>query len=146
MWFITKNILEYVCNEDIPKEKRIKVIKNNKNRVIDELIKLSPEEVIKMLYNSKVLKEVKEIICEKINELSTSSDDKDKKTIKKLLNSFNDLHPYSEKNLVSDTCPDVFKVEIINNLYSEKPYDMVKKSKVPKKVKKIIAFIKKEYF
>ena len=28
MWFITRNIFEYLCNEDIPKEKRIKVLKD----------------------------------------------------------------------------------------------------------------------
>jgi len=138
MWFITRNILEYVCNEDIPKEKRIKTIKRSKNIIIDELIKLSPEDLIKLLFNSKVLKELKEIICGKVNELSTSNDEKDKKSTKRLIDTFNKLGIYSEKNLISDNCPDVFKIEIIDHLYSEKPYDIVKKGKVSKKIKKII--------
>ena len=90
MWFITKNILEYLCNEDIPKEKRIKYIKNNKNKVMDELIKLSPEELINMLFNSKVLKELKVVICEGINDLSTKYDDSSKNTRKVLLSKFKD--------------------------------------------------------
>ena len=49
MWFITKNILEYLCNEDIPKEKRIKVLNKSKNRIVTELSKLTPEEIMKLV-------------------------------------------------------------------------------------------------
>ena len=138
MWFITKNILEYLCNEDIPKEKRIKYIKNNKNKVMDELIKLSPEELINMLFNSKVLKELKVVICEGINDLSTKYDDSSKNTRKVLLSKFKDLNNYKERYIISDTCPDIFKKEIIEKLYNDKPYDVVKKGKVSKKIKKVI--------
>ena len=39
MWFVTKNIIEYISNEDIPKDKRIKVIKNNRTKVVEEVKK-----------------------------------------------------------------------------------------------------------
>ena len=109
MWFITKKILDYVCNEDIPKEKRIKVIKNYKVRIIDELIKLNPEDLIKLLFNSKVLRELKLIICEEIDKLSIEYGDSSKKTIKVLIEEFKKLNIYKDKYLLSNTCPNVFK-------------------------------------
>ena len=127
MWFITRNILDYLCNDDIPKDKRIKFINNNKNRIITELNKLNPDDLIKMLFNSKVLKELKIVICERINELSTKSDANSKKTIKSLIEEFKKLNNFKEKYLISDTCPDILKKEIIENVYTTKPYDIVKK-------------------
>ena len=138
MWFITRNILDYLCNDDIPKDKRIKFINNNKNRIITELNKLNPDDLIKMLFNSKVLKELKIVICERINELSTKSDANSKKTIKSLIEEFKKLNNFKEKYLISDTCPDILKKEIIENVYITKPYDIVKKGKVSKKIKKVI--------
>ena len=137
MWFITKKILDYVCNEDIPKEKRIKVIKNYKVRIVDELIKLNPEDLIKLLFNSKVLRELKLIICEEIDKLSTEYGDSSKKTIKVLIEEFKKLNIYKDKYLLSDTCPNVFKKEIIDTLYP-KDYEVVKKGKISKKLKKVI--------
>ena len=137
MWFITKKILDYICNENVPEEKRIKVIKNYKVRVIDELFKLNPEDLIKLLFNSKVLKELKLIICEEIDKLSTEYGDSSKKTIKVLIEEFKKLNVYKDKYLLSDTCPNVLKKEIIDTLYP-KDYEVVKKDKVSKKIKKVI--------
>lgn len=137
MWFITKNILEYLCNEDIPKEKRIKYIKNNKVKIVEEINKLSAEELLRYLFNSKVLKELKLIICEQINEIASQYGDKSKKLTRDLIKEFKKLNNYKEKFLLSDTCPDVLKKEIIDQLYP-KAYDTVKTGKVSKKIKKVI--------
>ena len=57
---------------------------------MDELIKLSPEELINMLFNSKVLKELKVVICEGINDLSTKYDDSSKNSRKVFISKFKD--------------------------------------------------------
>ena len=138
MWFVTKNIIEYISNEDIPKDKRIKVIKNNRTKVVEEVKKLDIEDIIKLLFNSKTLKELKIIICEYVNELSTKYGDEAKLKRKRLLDEFNKIGKYSERYITSDTCPDLFKKETISHLYTEKPYDIVKLGKVSKKIKKEI--------
>lgn len=137
MWFITRNILQYLCNEDIPNEKRIKVIKNNKNKVIEELLKLSYEDLVKLLFNSKVIKELKLVICEEIDKLAKRSDGNSKFITRKIIEEFKKLNYCKDKYLLSDTCPNVFKEEIINELYP-KAYNAVKDVKVSKKVKKVI--------
>ena len=136
MWFITKNIIEYICNEDIPKEKRLKVIKNNKVKIEEEINKLGAEEIIKYLFSSKVLKEFKVLICEYVNKLSTKYGDDAKNKIKKIIEEFKKINHYTERYIISDTCPDVLKKETIGELYSDKPYDIVKSGKVSKKVKR----------
>lgn len=138
MWFITRSILEYICNENIPKDKRLKTIKNNKVKIIDEINKLSAEELVKLLFNSKTLKELKLIICEQINELSTKYGDDVKRKIKGIVDEFNKIGNYNERYIISDTCPDILKKITIEHCYSDKPYDVVKKSKVSKKIKKEI--------
>ncbi len=137
MWFITRNILQYLCNEDIPKEKRIKVIKNNKNKIALELFKLKSEEIVKLLFNSKVLRELKLVICEEIDKLAERSDGNSKFITKTLIDEFKKLNFCKDKYLLSDTCPNVFKEKIISELYP-KPYKAVKDVKLSKKVKKVI--------
>ena len=138
MWFITRNIFEYLCNEDIPKEKRIKVLNKSKNRIVTELYKLAPEEIIKLLFQTKTLRELKVVICERINEMSEDSTRENELFIKKLINEFEKLKEYKERYVLSDTVPDVIKKVVIDVLYGKKLYDLVKDGKVSKKVRRVI--------
>lgn len=138
MWFITRNIFEYLCNEDIPKEKRVKVLNKCKKRIINDLSKMTPEEVIKLLFQTETLRELKVIICERINEMSDDSTRENELFIKKLINEFEKLKEYKEKYVLSDTVPDVIKKVVIDVLYGKKLYDLVKDGKVSKKVRRVI--------
>ena len=138
MWFIKRDVLGYICDNSKSQEKRIKFIKSNKDIVINEIKKLESEELIKLLFNSKVLKEFKKIICEYINDVSKKYGSDSAKRVMSLKEAFNEIGHYSQKYILSDTCPDIFKVETISHLYTEKPYDMVKNKKVSKKIKKVI--------
>lgn len=138
MWFFTKNILGYLCNEDISNNKRLTVLRLYKERVKEEIEKLSPNELIQYLFNSKSLKELKIMICDYINELSNKYGDEAKNKRTSLIEQFNKIGTYKPSYITSDTCPDILKKETISHLYKDKPYDVVKLSKESKKIKKEI--------
>lgn len=137
MWLITKNILDYLCNENIPREKRIKIINKNKDRIIAEITKLTPEDLLKLLFNNNVLEELKLIICEEINNLSKEFNEESKEIIKSLINAFKNLNNYQEEYLLFNTCPDVLKKEIIKYIYPNASQN-ISSSNLSQSIKKTI--------
>ncbi len=135
MWFIGRSLLDYLNKEDIPKDKKLALIKSHKDRLKDEIKKLSPKDVVKYLFNSKVLLEVKEVICEYVDEISDRYGDEWKTKSDAILREFKKVGKKKESYVVSDTVPKIIKKYLITELYGTKLKNVVLGSKVSNKVK-----------
>ncbi len=128
-------MLTYLNKNDISKEKKIQLIKSQKMRIIEELKKLSSKEIINYLFNSKVLVELKEVICEYVNELDSKYNNDAKVRCDEILKEFKKLNKKKESYITSDTCPNVIKKYLITELYGAKLKKVVLGNKVSNKIK-----------
>ena len=138
MWFVTKSIFDYIVNTNLSKNKKADIIRDNQRKIRKEIKHLTPKEIVQYLFNSKIPNELKRMITEEVNELSTKNDDASKKKIDRLIIEFKKIKCNKEKFIKSGLCPDIFKKVIIDKVYGEDLVKAVTDNAVNREIRKEI--------
>lgn len=137
MWLLSQSVFDYLKNEKISYKARDDYARNKAWKIRKEFKKLSSEEIIELLFNSRIPKSAKKIICKEIEKLSQSLDENNKDKYYSIKKEFV-LSPYQqEKYIYSSYCPKEFKKLLINNYFPDY-VDAVVLSTTPVEVKKAI--------
>lgn len=136
MWFITKSLLDYIVTSNLSKNKKIDLINENRKKVKKEIKKLNSSQLVHYLFNSKIPNELKQIICEEINELSIKKDEKSKESVKELIKEFKKFNKYKEKYIRLEIFPDIFKSVVIDRVYGGDIFKVISSKSISKDIKK----------
>ena len=138
MWFISKSILAYLIRDNL-KQKEIEKLVNKRKALIKlEISNLKDEDLIDYLLHQNMPIEVKELICDRINKIGESTYSSDKKHLEELSKIFTSKKQFTTKQLKYDFYPNAFKKIIIDNLYKEKPINLILSNTVNTQIKKVI--------
>ena len=138
MWFIGKSILAYLIRDNL-KQKEIEKLVNKRKALIKlEISNLKDEDLIDYLLHQNMPIEVKELICDRINKIGESTYSSDKKHLEELSKIFTSKKQFTTKQLKYDFYPNAFKKIIIDNLYKEKPINLILSNNVNTQIKKVI--------
>jgi hydroxylamine reductase (hybrid-cluster protein) len=88
MWFITKNIIDYIVNTNLSKNKKADLINANQKRIKKEIKKLTSKQIIQYLFNSKTPNDLKRLIALEVNDLAQKKDDVSKEKVESLIKEF----------------------------------------------------------
>ena len=138
MWFIGKSILAYLIRENIKDKEKEKLITKRQALIKLEISNLKDEDLINYLLHPNMPIEVKELICERINKIGESIYSSDKKHLEELTRIFTNNKQFTPKQLKFDFYPNPFKKIIIDNLYKEKPVNLIFSNTVNTPIKKVI--------
>ena len=138
MWFIGKSILAYLIRENIKDKEKEKLITKRQALIKLEISNLKDEDLINYLLHPNMPIEVKELICERINKIGESIYSSDKKHLEELTRIFTSKKQFTPKQLKYDFYPNPFKKVIIDNLYKEKPVNLIFSNTVNTPIKKVI--------
>lgn len=138
MWFTRKNIIELINENKLSSRDTTELIKKKTKRIRKEITKLTEEEIIKYLFFSHIPKEIKILISEYIEKISTSKEKTTKEKFENIKTLFMKSNLINENYIKSDHCPNVFKKIIIDELYSNKLVDVITKKSTSTKLKKVI--------
>ena len=138
MWFIGKSILAYLIRENIKDKEKEKLITKRQALIKLEISNLKDEDLINYLLHPNMPIEVKELICERINKIGESIYSSDKKHLEELTRIFTNKKQFTPKQLKYDFYPNPFKKVIIDNLYKEKPVNLIFSNTVNTPIKKVI--------
>ena len=138
MWFIGKSILAYLIRENIKDKEKEKLIKKRQALIKLEISNLKDEDLINYLLHPNMPIEVKELICERINKIGESIYSSDKKHLEELTRIFTSKKQFTPKQLKYEFYPNQFKKVIVDNLYKEKPVNLIFSNTVNTPIKKVI--------
>ena len=138
MWFTKVKLLELLAGNQLSqKEKEIMVTKKEK-RIKKEIKKLTPEELIRYLFQTHIPKEVKIFISEHIQKMSYCQEQKEKEKFEQTKQAFLKANLINENFIKSDHCPNVFKKIIIDEVYKDRLVEVIAKRTTSTKIKKVI--------
>ncbi len=148
MWFVSKNILEYFCRQDISDDKKNKAIDTYAVIIKKVISKMSTSEIIDYLFEKKVPKKLKNLICDCVNEITTHKDSECKAKAAELLELFKKKYGTSKGFIKLDHTPDIIKKYIIDTEYEKTKVTVVSDERSNKKIRKSIlrlSFVSYEY-
>lgn len=138
MWFTKVKLLELLAGNQLSQKQKEELVSKKQKRIKKEIAKLTPEELIRYLFQTHIPKETKVFISEYIQKIYYNQEDKQQKKYEQTKQAFLKASLINENFIKSDHCPDVFKKIIIDELYSDKIVELIAKKATSTKLKKVV--------
>ena len=137
-----RSVLEYLDDKTVSLAKKEEYAKKRKTQLEKEITRLSEADIVRYLFNSKLPKSVKLLICSYVEKLSNSRDEVSYQKVKKITSCFRSGKIINEALLGVDYCPRVLKRCVIDEVYDCDLVELLSKKNFSMARKKVIADLK----
>lgn len=136
MW--TSDILKDLENKAISLSKKEELLRTKRTRFLSAVKSLNAEGIIYYLFNSKIPKTAKKLICEEVNMLSLKDDETSRELIEKIKTEFINRIRITDSLLNAEYCPNNLKRVVIEEVYGSNLVNTITSKNLPTARKKLI--------
>lgn len=124
MWFSSnKSLLDILCDSSLSFKKKENILKK-KEQLLKEIDSLSEERLVFYLFNTRLPKSIKKVLCERIDALGII---RGKKAVDYFLKNVSTRREF----LNSDLCPNLIKKAILTDLFGSEYDDVIVDKNIP---------------
>lgn len=136
MW--TSDILKDLENKTISLSKKEELLRTKRTRFLSAVKSLNAEGIIYYLFNSKIPKTAKKLICEEVNSLSLKDDQTSRELVERIKIEFINRIRITDSLLNAEYCPNHLKRVVIEEVYGSNLVNVITRRNLPTARKKLI--------
>ena len=136
MW--TSDILKDLENKTISLSKKEELLRTKRTRFLSAVKSLNAEGIIYYLFNSKIPKTAKKLICEEVNSLALKDDPTSREFIERIKTEFINRIRITDDLLNAEYCPNHLKRVVIDEVYGSNLVNVITRRNLPTARKKLI--------